>query len=230
MQEEVANLVHPVLTYGLRLRERLEAGESPVLEVEQAALKGLLLSESEARRLPTFGGEALPAVLPRSEGDAEDGRREGGQFLGIRYALVCWLDELFTLDSPWEARWTERKLEAALYGTNDRAWKFWEQAGAAETRPEGDPLEVFFLCVTLGFCGELREEPDKLAAWATATQARLVQARGQDWAAPPELDPPVHVPPLWGQERLQRLLLVGGVALLLLLPVVTFVLVSRLGQ
>jgi type VI secretion system protein ImpK len=230
MQEEVANLVHPVLTYGLRLRERLEAGESPVLEVEQAALKGLLLSESEARRLPTFGGDAPPVVLPAAERAPEHGRREGGQFLGIRYALVCWLDELFTLDSPWEARWTEWKLEAALYGTNDRAWRFWEQAEAAEIRPEGDALEVFFLCVMLGFCGELREEPDRLSAWVTATQARLVQARGQDWAAPPELDPPVHVPPLWDQERLQRLLLAGGVALLLLLPVATFVLVRRLGQ
>jgi type IV/VI secretion system ImpK/VasF family protein len=230
MQEEVANLVHPILRYGLRLRERLEQGESPLLEVEQATLKGLLLTEGEARRLASFGGDAPPAGGPPPGGPAAEDGRGGEQFLGARYALVCWLDELFTLGSPWAARWNERKLEAALYGTNDRAWRFWEQARAAETRAESDALEVSFLCVMLGFAGDLREQPDKLEAWAAAAQARLVQALGHEWAAPPELDPPTHVPPLRGQERLQRLVLVGGIALLLLLPVATFVLVRRLGQ
>ena len=65
--------------------------------------------------------------------------------------MVCWLDELFLVDSAWDARWNESKLELALYGTNDRAWHFWEQARLADTRPGTEALSAFFLCVMLGF-------------------------------------------------------------------------------
>jgi len=47
MKEEIAKLVHPVITRGLRLKERLERGQAATLETEQAALTGLLLSEHE---------------------------------------------------------------------------------------------------------------------------------------------------------------------------------------
>src|SRR5947209_13972033 len=120
----------------------------------------MLLTESEARRHPDFGGEGeRPAQTPASEA-APAGR----PFLGVRYALACWLDELLILNSPWSAAWNERKLEAALYGTNDRAWKFWEQAELAAARPTTDALEGFFLCVVLGFRGELGLEPERFAA------------------------------------------------------------------
>ena len=76
---------------------------------------------------------------------------EPTRFLGVRYGLTCWLDELFILYSPWERLWNERKLEASLYGTNDRAWRFWEQARLAESRAGSSALEVFYLCVILGF-------------------------------------------------------------------------------
>jgi type VI secretion system protein ImpK len=222
VRDDIANLVHPVLTYGLGLKARLDAGAVPDLDIEQATLKGLLLSENEARRLSLFGGDS------RDDGAAESLRR-GGQFLGIRYALVCWLDEIFTLDPHWQAEWNERKLEVALYATNDRAWKFWEQARQAEARPEVDALEVFFLCVMLGFAGELREEPERLESWVIATQHRVIKARGRDWAYPPARDPETHVPPLHGRERLQRVLLLGGLALLILIPVLAFVVVQTIG-
>ena len=49
MKEEIANLVHPVFNYGLRLKERLARGEASDMETEQATLKGLLLGENEAQ-------------------------------------------------------------------------------------------------------------------------------------------------------------------------------------
>jgi type VI secretion system protein ImpK len=193
MQEEIANLVHPVLACGLRLKERLQQGDKPLLDVEQATLKGLLLSEAEARRWTSFGGEA-GAGGPGELAAPGAGRRGGEQqFLGIRYALVCWLDELFTLDSPLAGAWNERKLEVALYGTNDRAWKFWDQARRAETLPE------------------------------------RTQVRGQQWDGPAELDPPTRVPPLHGREKLQRMVLTGGVALLVLIPILAFFVVRQPG-
>ena len=38
MRDEIANLVHPVLIYGVDLKERLDRGEDPNLESEQAQL------------------------------------------------------------------------------------------------------------------------------------------------------------------------------------------------
>jgi type VI secretion system protein ImpK len=215
MQEAIAQLVHPVFGYGLRLKDRLDRGEVPTLEIEQSALKGLLLSDIEARRWPDFGGDS----------DTAGELRGGGaqRFLGIRYALVCWLDELFIVGTRWSARWNERKLEVALYGTNDRAWRFWEQARLAEGRAGRDAMEVYFLCVMLGFRGELVEEPERLRAWAAAARAQISRGKGQDWAPPPELVPPSQVPPLEGRKRFLRMLVAGGLLLLALVPLVTLI-------
>jgi type VI secretion system protein ImpK len=226
MRDEIAKLVYPVLDRGMDLKERLDGGSHPDLELEQMELKRLLGSEGDARRLSDFGGDSTagPSVsIPRA-----GGQRGGDVFLGIRYALVCWLDEMFILDSAWSTEWNERKLEAALYGTNDRAWKFWEQARRAETQPGGDALEVFFLCVMLGFRGDLREEATKLQAWVAGTQIRVAKSQAQDFPTPPELQPPSNVPPLRGRERLQRMVLITALVLLIVIPVTTFLLVKGL--
>ena len=83
MQEELTDLVHAILHHGIQLKKRLLRGEPLVLENEQAILKRMLLSDAAAARWPDYGGD--PAT----------------RFLGIRYVLVCWLDELFLIDSPW---------------------------------------------------------------------------------------------------------------------------------
>src|SRR5207247_9804527 len=96
MQERLANLVHPVFNHGLRLKERLDRGETPDFEAEHSRLKGLLLTEVEARRNVDFGGEAARDQSPRDEGGLGDeaSTEAGDRFLGVRYALVCCLDEL----------------------------------------------------------------------------------------------------------------------------------------
>ncbi|TMQ33193.1 MAG: DotU family type IV/VI secretion system protein [Planctomycetota bacterium] len=221
MREEIANLVHPVFMYGVRLQERLQKGERLDLDTEQAALKALLLTEMESRRYSDFGGEAGQDGSIAFPSRTELARRGTDSFLGIRYALVCWLDEIFILDSPWGRLWNEHKLETALYGTNLRAEWFWQQARLAESRTGTDALEVFFLCVMLGFRGELREEPAKLQQWVLNTQARVVRQQGQEWPAPPEHDPPTNVPPRHGRERFERMVLLVAVAILVLIPVLT---------
>lgn len=218
MRDEIADVVFPVMSQGLGLKDQLTRGATLNLEGEQAALIGLLLTESEARRWSDYGGQ-------RSSGGAEGS--EG--FLGVRYALVCWLDELFILDSPWEQEWNEQKLEVALYGTNDRAWKFWEQARLAESLSTNDALEVFFLCVMLGFRGSLREDHARLEEWTRVTRTRLERSQRSAWSPPPEQEPPSYVPALRGQEKLQTMLVFCGVTMLLLIPIVTFLVVARLG-
>jgi type VI secretion system protein ImpK len=229
MQEELSNLVHPIFAHALGVKQRLDRGETLHIDTEQAALKGLLLPDLEAQRSADFGGEAgrEPGVATNHE--EEDRARRASRFLGARYALVCWLDELFVVYTPWSQDWNERKLEVTLYGGNDRAWRFWEQARLAETRPTMDALEVFFLCVLLGFRGELRQVTEQLNAWVVARQARLTKVN-EDWPHPPELEPPTNVPPLRGRDRFARVVYLGALALLVMLPVVVFSLVQRLGQ
>lgn len=230
MQDAIVNLVHPVISYALELKAKLERGEAPAFEIEQAALKGLLLSEMEARRWGDFGGEGGAETMAASAHRGEDVRGRGAQqFLGIRYALVCWIDEVFILDSSWGEKWNEKKMEVALYGTNDRAWKFWEQARRAEARSGKDAVEVFFLCVMLGFRGELRERPDQLQAWVAATRAQMARNQAQEWPYPPELEPPSSVPPLHGRDRFGTMVMVVGVVLLMLIPLAAFLAVQQLG-
>jgi len=227
MRDEIANLVYPVFNYGLQLKERLDRGDSPNLEQEQATLKGLLMSENESRRWADFGSEGPVGDASVISGGREGTRRD--QFLGIRYALVCWLDEIF-IDSPWVVEWNERKLEVTLYGTNDRAWKFWDQARRAEGRAGGDALEVFFLCVMLGFRGDLREDAERLRAWVDTTQIRISQHQGQEWPVPSEQETQTFVPPRHGREKFQRMVLTGAGVLLVLIPVLAFVVVHKLVQ
>ena len=223
MRKEIADLVYPVLTYALRVKEQLARGEAPVLQKEQAALKGLLKSADEARRWGEYSGDNTATST------AVGGRSSEG-FLGIRYALVCWLDEIFIFDSPWRVEWNENKLETALYGTNERAEKFWEQARRAEARPSSDALEVFFLCVMLGFRGETRNNPERLRSWREAAEAQIAQNQQREWAGPPDAQPPIDVPPLPGAGRFRIMALTLGAAVLLLIPAATFFLVRRAGQ
>lgn len=212
MRDELANVIHPVLLQGLRLKERVERGELLNLGTEQAALKALLLSEGEARRYPDFGGDdAAYAGLVRGQVNPD-------HFLGVRYGLACWLDELF-LNSPWSKPWSEARLEEALYGMNERDSRFWQQARLAEQRPTADALEGYYLCVMLGFRGELRERYDRLGAFADAAGKRITREQSKEWTMPPDLEPPINAAPLYGYDRMRRMVLALITFVVLLGPI-----------
>jgi type VI secretion system protein ImpK len=208
MQEQIIDLVYPVIAFGLEVKDRLARGEKLDLKTEQGHFRGLLQSDLEAKRFPEFGGD--------------------GHFLGIRFALVCWLDEIFTLDvapaSPewWKRAWNEAKLETELYGTTDRYVLFWRQAREARQRPTSDAIEAYFLCVMLGFRGQAVEDPAGLVQWVQEIKGQIKKSLGKPWEGPPGFDPPTNVPPLRGHEQLRRMLITAGVTfLIVLLAIVT---------
>lgn len=235
MRDRIAQLVHPVLAHGLQLRSRLERGQQPDLEQEQAILKDLLLSDFEALRWAEFGGDAANRnqTEARSSGQVSsaDGRQHAADhFLGIRFLLACWLDELFCNETAWGTRWNERKLEVELYGTNDRAWRFWDQAATARSRPGTDALEVAYLCVALGFRGKYRHDPQRLQTWVDSAKRRLGRVDEVTWKATADYRPEAHVPPLAGRGKLHRMALTSWVALLVLIPILSTWLVHKLGS
>ena len=134
-------------------RDRVAGGDRPHLGTEQAKLKGMLGSGNAPA---PWGGESDPTA---SIGVGQSDRG----FLGMRYALACWLDEIL-IDAGWR-EWDENKLESALYRTNIRYSNFWNQARLADAIPSAvEAQEVFLLCVLLGFRGEMGEQPEKLAS------------------------------------------------------------------
>jgi type VI secretion system protein ImpK len=208
VRDDLANQVYDVMLHGLKLRDRVAAGERPHLGTEQAKLKSMLGSASSP---PPWGSETDPN---KSVG-AEHASRE---FLGIRYALTCWLDELL-IDAGWR-EWDEHKLESALYRTNIRYSNFWSQARLAEAVPSAaDAQEVFLLCVLLGFRGEMAETPDRLREWVQTTRSRVTRHLGKELPPLPEKAPVTDVPPLLGIEGYRRMSqrFVGGVLIAVLL-------------
>lgn len=194
MRKETAELVLPILRHGLRIKERLRQNEPCTLAIEQAELKRLF----------------------RFSKSADVGAAEAADvFLGIRYPLACWLDEIFIVDrdSPWKTEWRERPMEVALFGTRERAHEFWKQARLAESQGDIDALEVFYLCVLLGFRGDKREDANGLLDWRDAVEGRFGQGQALEWPQKPqELPvPETNAAPLHARERLRWMLITGAV-------------------
>jgi type VI secretion system protein ImpK len=212
MRKETAELVLPILRHGLRVKERLRQQEKCSMSDEQAELKRLFRSSK-----PAAGAAAA---------DSPDA------FLGIRFPLACWLDEIFIVDSdsPWKSDWRDQTMEYTLFGTRERAHEFWNQARLAESRGDADALEVFYLCVQLGFRGDKRDNINALLDWRDAVEGRINQGRAPEWPdKPPELPvPETNASPLHARDRLRWMLLTGAAVLGLAIEVTVFLLVSRL--
>jgi type VI secretion system protein ImpK len=228
MRDQLLNLVSPIFRTGLRLRDDWSRGVGPPFD----AGRELLLQEFRDL-FAVFPIGAPPTSMPSPAGGdllggAEAVTVDEQRYLGVGYAMASWVDELFTLNSPVAARWNERKFEVEFYSTNDRAWRFWEQARLAGDRPGDDDIEVFYLCTVLGFRGEWVEDPTRLRAWLGATRERLVKGLRQEWVGPPALDPPARVPPRYGKERVRRMAVVAGLAVLLCIPAAVFLVARQL--
>ena len=227
MHDPTARFAYPILKLGLLLLRQLGHGRTPPFDREHARLKELLLAAVPAS--VTVGPDPVQAVpnRPSIPNSPMNPHPPSDQFLGVRYALVCWLDEVFTKAPDWADRWNERKLEVELYGTNDRAWKFWEQARLAEQHPDSDALEVFFLCVQLGFRGVYADETGRLNEWVVATRERIGQLQMEPTPHDLEPDPVPNVPPRHAEQAFEKMLSIGGTMLLLLIPLAGFLLAFR---
>jgi len=230
MRRRIAQLVHPVLAHGLQLRRCLRGGREIDVAQEQAIFKDMLLSDFESLRWAEFGGDAA-AYRELDDEAARDGRKHAADhFLGVRYLLTCWLDETFCNEPACANRWNERKLEMELYGTNDRAWKFWEQAAIARSRPGTDAIEVAYLCVALGFRGRYRDDHQSLRIWIDSAKRRLGKVDELAWKPPTDFLPPAQVKPLRGRDRLRQTAFCAWGSLVVLIPLFSAWLIHVIGS
>ena len=160
----------------------------------------------------------------------EEGRRAGYAAGDVRlamYALVVFLDES-VLESQHEAfvGWPRKPLQEELFGGHTGGEQFFHNIRALLTRSDSedlaDVLEIYQLCLLLGFQGRYAGAVDELRRWMAAIAEKIARIRGPaaqlspDGLIPADETIPVHRDP-W----LRRLLYgaVGGVvgALVLLL-------------
>jgi type VI protein secretion system component VasF len=236
MRDQLLSLVNPILRTGLRLRDEWSRGAGPPFDAGREllvlAFRDLFATFPSATTTAPALKDASLFEIEIFEGDTGAAARSPTveSYLGVGYPLACWVDELFTLNSPVATKWNERKFEAEFFATNDRAWRFWRQARMAADRPGDDDLEVFYLCTVLGFRGEWADDPGQLRAWLGATRERLVKGLRQEWVGPPALDPPAKVPPRFGKERVRRMAAAAGLAVLLCIPAAVLMIARQLGR
>ncbi len=236
MREQLLNLVNPILQTGLVLREEWSRGAGPPFDAGREmlvqAFRELLIIAPVPANAHSRSEQAADMGFDLLGGGSEvaTGPVTTEPYLGVGYPLACWVDELFTLNSPVAGPWNERKFEAEFFVSNDRAWKFWRQARFAAERPNDDDLEVFFLCSVLGFRGEWAEDPAQLRAWLGTTRERLVKGLRKEWAGPPALDPPARVPPRYGKPRVRRMAIMAAVVVLLAIPIAVLLVARQLSR
>lgn len=165
MTPEFAKAVDPVLVHVLKLLDRVEALAFVDANDERAQIRG---------------------YLDRAEGALGDSK----DWKLTKYALVSWIDEML-IDSEWsgQSEWTERPLEREFFGGRNAATEFFKKAEDAATLRNKNALEVYYLCVVLGFQGvygkaELKSFlqeglPADIATWARKTGRAIQLGQGR---------------------------------------------------
>jgi type VI secretion system protein ImpK len=206
MTPKFAQAVDPIFLYVLALLERISREENLSPQEERVRIR-TLIDQAEA----TLG--------------------TGGEWELAKYAFVSWIDEML-VDALWDGRewWSNNVLEIDLFNTRQCNEQFFIKAQQASTQPGRDALEVYYVCVILGFRGLYHDAstsaeiaqalnlPLELKDWTrqTALSIRLGQGR------PPLADPGREIPgapPL----RSRAMVVWPWLTALLLLAIVTVI-------
>ena len=105
------------------------------------------------------------------------------------YAFVAFMDEsVLGSGQAMFSNWSSRPLQEEIFGDHTAGEAFFrtlegllERANDAETT---DVLEVYQLCLLLGFRGRYRENPLELERFREAVDRRIERARGAQPLAP----------------------------------------------
>jgi type VI secretion system protein ImpK len=167
MTPNLALAVDPIFLHMLQMLDSIAAGKDLSASDERVRISALL-AEADAR------------MGSNPEWD-----------LG-RYGLISWIDEML-VEAAWNGRewWSNNVLEVELYNTRNCYELFFVKAKEASAHSQRDALEVFYVCVILGFRGlyddpemarsiiQAHGLPENLTTWAqqTAMGIRLGQGR-----------------------------------------------------
>lgn len=116
-----------------------------------------------------------------------------------RYALVAFIDEQILKSSwPGRAEWMGKPLQLELYGEYAAGENFFNRMRVLLQQGGSSPaLEVYYLCLLLGFRGAYGISGDQraLVGFSDAARQRLVQG-GAGTKLAPRVEPPDRLPAL----------------------------------
>lgn len=204
MTPEFSAAVDPVFSHVLDLLDRIGKRERVDPEREQMYIKDKLSKAENAGLAPTVWKPA-------------------------KFALVAWIDEVL-IDASWNGSvwWNDNVLEFEFFRTRDRGTVFYTNATEVQrSQGQRDALEVYYLCVFLGFRGLYRDPaaagniaehwglPRRLEDWveqvAMAVTARKLPALETAGVPGP------GAPPLEGRTTMFKLLLLLAISIGLLI-------------
>lgn len=188
MDPNFSKAVDPIFIGVIDLLDRIGYGKAEAPERERAHIKGMI------DRAETLLGNKDEWKL-------------------AKYALVCWVDAAL-IDAPWDVDrwWDDHVLEREYFFDRVAFSEFYVRAQKAMQLSSKNALEVYYICVVLGFRGMFAdassaEHAEKLGvsktleSWARETVASLHLGVGR----PPILEQPKKVdgaPPLTGYTNL----------------------------
>ncbi len=180
--------VDPLLLHVLSLLDRIANNEEPDPHDERARVRSLIDQ-----------GEAIVGA--------------GQEWELSKYALVSWIDEVL-VDSVWRGRdwWSNNVLEVEFFNTRLCSEQFYVKAKEAAALTRRDALEVYYVCVILGFRGLYRDPnlaamliqqhglPKDLATWAKQVSMAIRLGQGRPPLRPPSREI-AGAPPLKTKSR-----------------------------
>ena len=123
------------------------------------------LRESQAFDSPDALYDRIASLFNTMDRKAREARIADVDIQDVKYALVAFIDETV----GWESR-----LELKFFGSNVAGEEFFnklEREKKAEARDE--VLEVYYLCIMLGFEGKYVRAPEELQAYIKDFQKKL---------------------------------------------------------
>lgn len=180
--------VDPFLLQALDLLDRISLGHEPNPHEERVRLRAIL-----------------------DQGEAIVGR--GREWQLSSYALVAWVDEML-VEASWAHRewWSNNVMERELFNTRECAERFFVNATEASSLPQRDTLEVYYVCVVLGFRGIYSEPsiaamvsenlglPPDISVWSKLISMSIRLGQGRPGLKGPARDI-AGAPPLASRNR-----------------------------
>lgn len=161
------------------------------------------------------------------------GRAEGipdAELAEARYALVALIDEqILKSNWPGRAEWMGQPLQLTLYGEYTAGENFFQRMRVLLQQGQGSPaLEIYYLCLALGFRGAHDKTGDHqaLTSFHEAARERVVAA----WPAGAKLGPRAEPVDRFGARRASNAPLIALVAGSLVVAILAMVGLERLSS
>jgi type VI secretion system protein ImpK len=212
-------------------REDRKAQQDTLALLYQGLFTGIVRLQSGRQKLsdPVTFRRRIRDALQDAQRDATAAGYSARMIRDAESALVAFLDEaVLSLKDPARDAWAEQTLSVQLYGESNAGEVFFERleeiTGQTDSTQLADTLEVFLLCLLLGFegrySGPMRSEATRIAE---RLRSRIEVIRGSsDRLSPPFQfqDAPAAAVPTEKPDVTWRWWLIGSLAA----PLVLFLL------